>query len=267
MTSLDEPEAKEEAKERQGTRTDLGQHCGNLPRSRDVVASYGGVSGRTLDKAEKIVEAAEKEPERFKPLLAKVDNGKTSIQYAYKMVKRADVQAHTPPLPKGQFDVIYADPPWQYDLALRGSPDEHYSVMETKDIMLLLNPFDDVPAAKNSVLFLWATNPKLEDALKVMGSWGFTYKTNLVWVKNKFGTGYYFRGQHELLLLGVKGSPPVPMEQDRPSSILNADRQEHSEKPQEIYSTIERMYPHGKYLELFARQKRDRWVSWGLQIT
>ena len=84
--------------------------------------------------------------------------------------------------------------------------------------------------------------------------------------KDKIGTGYYFRGQHELLLLGIKGTIGVPEEANRPPSVLNAPRNGHSEKPDEAYSIIERMYPKGKYLELFATQKRENWVAWGSQI-
>ena len=123
-----------------------------------------------------------------------------------------------------------------------------------------------VPVAENSILFLWATNPKLQEALEVLEAWGFEYKTNMVWVKDKIGVGYYFRGQHELLLVGIKGSMGVPEEQNRPASVLNSDRTKHSEKPQEVYTLIEKMYPNRKYLELFARNKREGWESWGNEI-
>jgi N6-adenosine-specific RNA methylase IME4 len=154
-----------------------------------------------------------------------------------------------------------ADPPWEYDLPLRGSPDMHYGTITLDQLSVL-----KVPSSENAILFLWATNPKLQEALAVMKAWGFEYKTNLVWVKDKIGNGYYFRGQHELLLVGKKGAMPVPTEETRPSSVLNAPRGEHSEKPQEVYSLIERMYPNRKYLELFARKKREGWTSWGNEV-
>ena len=260
------PEEKAEAEERQKqTRFVNGKKLSGLrkfrtPKGRVTknIGRYLGRSDRTVEKIVAIAEVAKKQPEKFGKLMGKVDKQQTSVDYAYKMVKQAEAQENPPPIPQGTFNVIYADPPWQYALSLRGSPEEHYSVMDTKSISDLT-----IPATEDSILFLWATNPKLEEALQVMKAWGFTYKTNLVWVKDKFGNGYYFRGQHELLLLGVKGKPSVPLEADRPPSVVNATRRKHSQKPEEIYVLIERMYPKGKYLELFARGKRERWTMWG----
>ena len=221
-------------------------------RARDIVAKKVGLSPITFQRAVAILERASED------LKEKVRRGEVSISYAYEMVRRRERPA-TPPLPEGEFNVIYADPPWEYEVPLRGSPDLHYPVMPTEEICGL-----KIPAAKDAVLFLWATNPKLEDALKVMEAWGFTYKTNMVWVKDRMGTGYYFRGQHELLLVGIKGNFSPPLEENRPPSVLFAPVREHSRKPDEVYEIIERMYPHGRYLELFARRKREGWTSWGL---
>jgi len=90
-----------------------------------------------------------------------------------------------------------------------------------------------IPDSKNAVLFLWATAPKLREALKIMASWGFEYKTHAVWDKKIIGMGYWFRGQHELLLIGVKGRGVPPKEQNRYSSIIQEKRGEHSRKPEE----------------------------------
>lgn len=219
-------------------------------QARDIVAKKIGVSPTTFQRALTIIEKGSED------LKEKVRRGKTSIVFAYKMLKRIEIDP--PSLPQGVFDVIIADPPWEYYLPLRGSPDMHYSTMTTEDICQL-----KVPSAEDSILFLWATNPKLEDALKVMKAWGFEYKTNMVWVKDKVGTGYYFRGQHELLLVGKKGKIPTPLEHTRPSSVLEATRKEHSRKPEIAHKIIERMYPNRSYLELFARSKRQGWMSWG----
>lgn len=146
---------------------------------------------------------------------------------------------------------------------MRGSPDDHYGVMEDIAIGAM-----KIPVADNAILFLWATAPKLQEALNVMKEWGFEYKTNAVWVKDKIGTGYYFRGQHELLLVGRKGDEiPVPEERNRHSSVIESPRFEHSEKPTLVYGLIEKMYPNRKYLELFARGSiRKGWVQWGNEI-
>jgi len=167
------------------------------------------------------------------------------------------------PMPMGNFEIIYADPPWRYDVNhLRGSPEEHYPTMTTDKICSL-----KVPVSENAVLFLWATNPMLEDALQVMKSWGFQYKTNMVWTKNKMGVGFWFRGQHELLLVGTKGNVSAPEQANRFSSVLMAPVREHSQKPDEVYQIIEKMFPNVKLrLELFARNQREGWQSWGNEI-
>ncbi|GAG15933.1 unnamed protein product, partial [marine sediment metagenome] len=169
-------------------RMKAGKPSGNFPkggRTRDIIAGYMGISGRTLEKAEKIVETYERDPERFATLMKNVNSGKTSISYAYDVASRAERHADPPPLPEGKYDIIYADPPWKYYYKARGNPESHYPDMEDEEIYEL--KVEDVPIqdkiTDNAVLFLWATNPKLPEALKVVEKWGFTYKTNLVWVK------------------------------------------------------------------------------------
>ena len=167
------------------------------------------------------------------------------------------------PLPEGVFEVIYADPPWLYEQPGGRTPqlravELHYPTMSDEEIAAI-----EVPAADDSVCFLWATNPKLREALDVLGAWGFDYRTNLAWVKDKIGMGYYVRGQHELLLIGRRGDLPVPHEANRPASVIHAPRAQHSAKPDAAYEAIERMYPDARKLELFAREMRPGWASWG----
>lgn len=165
------------------------------------------------------------------------------------------------PLPEGQFNVIYADPPWQYDNAgISGAAENHYPTMPIEDICNL-----KIPSASNSVLFLWVTNPLLKEGLQVVENWGFEYKTNIVWIKEKAGQGFYVKGQHELLLICTKGSF-VPDNTLYVRSVVGLPREEHSKKPQKFYEIIEELYPKAKYLELFARNKRQGWTSWGNQI-
>lgn len=224
-------------------------------RSTDKVSKQIGVSRNTFERAKKVIELA---PEELKQ---RVRSGQTSINYAYKTVTRQEKKKQSKPLPNDQYSVILADPPWEYDINTRGSPDDHYNVMTLENICKL-----KVPSAKDSILFLWATAPKLKEGLQVLESWGFEYKTHMVWVKDKIGTGYYFRGQHELLLVGRKGNISIPEEKDRPSSVLNAIRTRHSKKPEKVYDIVEKMYPDQKYLELFARNERGNWKSWGNEL-
>jgi N6-adenosine-specific RNA methylase IME4 len=224
-----------------------------LGRVRDQIAEIVGLSGRTVEKTLYIIEHGDEE---FKAKLRM--NPRPSIDLAYRQVREVVEPKPAPQLPDGVFDVIYADPPWDYYYKLRGAPDDHYPTMKTEDICDL-----EIPAADDAVLFLWATNPKLEDALTVIKAWGFDYKTNRVWVKDIWGTGYYFRGQHELLLLATRGDMGPPPMATRLSSVLHAPRGNHSEKPGEIYDMIEAMYPGHTYLELFSRNEREGWEMWG----
>jgi N6-adenosine-specific RNA methylase IME4 len=87
----------------------------------------------------------------------------------------------------------------------------------------------------------------------------------MVWVKDKIGMGYHARNQHEVLLIGKRGQIAPPEPSNRPSSVVNAARVEHSAKPEEFYSLIERMYPDLPKIELFARSQREGWQAWGNQ--
>lgn len=228
----------------------------------ELTAKAIGVSKATYERGKKI---RDKGTEQEK---AKARQKPRAINSAYRdVVKRTKVEELSnkgvPPLPEGQYGIILADPPYDYELQLRGEPGLHYPTMKTEDICAL-----KVPAADNCILFLWATNPKLHEALEVMRSWGFHYVTDLAWVKDKIGTGYWFRGQHELLLVGRKGKVSPPPEWARRSSVLEAPRREHSQKPDEVYSIIEQYYPGATYLELFARgSARAGWVKWGDGVT
>jgi len=166
--------------------------------------------------------------------------------------------------PKGIFDIIYADPPWKYDFSVSTSRaiESHYPSMNIEDIKAM-----SIPDSTDAVLFLWATAPKLLDALEVMAAWGFQYKTHAVWNKMKIGMGYWFRGQHELLLIGTKGKSIPPDTTNRYGSVIEEKRTEkHSRKPEKIYEIIEAMFPIQKKIELFATKKRKGWISWGLDI-
>jgi len=167
------------------------------------------------------------------------------------------------PFPEKEYDVIYADPPWRYRFPVSKSRriENQYNTMSLKDICNL-----HIPAKENALLYLWATAPKLQEALTVMEAWGFDYRTCAVWDKLVIGMGYWFRSQHELLLVGVKGkfSPPSPSE--RVSSIFHQKRGKHSVKPEEIQNLISKWYPIQLKIELFARKKSEGWDAWGDEL-
>lgn len=149
-----------------------------------------------------------------------------------------------------KYQIIYADPPWSYKRGNipNGGVNKHYNTMPIEDICAL-----SIPTDKNAILYLWATTALLPEALQVMKAWGFEYKSSMIWDKVKLGVGYWFRGQHEFLLVGVKGKVSPPPSKLRVSSILRQPRTEHSRKPDKIRDLIATWYPDATKLEMFAR--------------
>lgn len=165
-----------------------------------------------------------------------------------------------------RFPIVYVDPPWRYEGNICDETrdlDNHYPTMTDDELRNL--PVSDI-ATDDAMLFVWSTNSHLPLAIELIKHWGFEYKNNFAWVKDKVGLGVYNRGQHELLLVARKGGIPVPPPQGRTPSVVQAARLEHSEKPTEFYEIIERAYPELPKIELFARKDRTGWASWGNEV-
>ena len=171
------------------------------------------------------------------------------------------------------FRTILIDPPWETPgggKSKRGS-DKHYDLVKTKDLPSLIMNNGVWQISNDCHLWLWSVNSKLEDALWLMKQLGFRYVTNAAWVKIRneklqFGIGRYMRGCHELLLFGVKGETHLPDVAPKSVfgdlSVLIAERNTHSSKPIDQYELIENISPEPR-LEMFARNKRSGWASWG----
>jgi len=206
------------------------------------------------------------ELEDFYEYVAEIRNSPPRGKIPWRWIKKEILPEHkeeseTPPIPIGEnYSIIYADPPWRYEYPISTSRkvEQQYPTMDLKDIKEL-----QIPCDGNALLFLWATAPKLTEALEVMDAWGFIYRTNAIWDKEKIGMGYWFRGQHELLLVGVKGDFPPPNAKQRVSSVFRIPRTKHSEKPKEIRDLITKWYPNNRKIELFAREKIPGWEVWG----
>ena len=166
----------------------------------------------------------------------------------------------------GKFSVIYADPPWNVDNQRSSkSAGNHYQLMSLERIQKL--PVGKL-ASRNAACFLWVCNGMFGKGEETLSAWGFTPVSDFVWVKPRIGMGGYFRYASERLLLGVRGKMP-PAFKSQPSWGF-FPVQDHSHKPEELYSIIERMYPNtsrreGYYLELFARRRPPNkdWYIWG----
>jgi N6-adenosine-specific RNA methylase IME4 len=170
-------------------------------------------------------------------------------------------------LPRGEYDVVCADPPWQYDNSgFDQSAAAHYPTMTVEAIAALPTTDPTFPQfADPCVLFLWATSPLLPAAGTVMAAWGFDYKACLVWVKDRApGLGWWINTRHELLLVGARGQT-TPIE--KVDSVIEATVAGHSRKPIEAYAAIDCMFPPGlRRVEVFARAKRPGWDAWGNEV-
>ena len=170
-----------------------------------------------------------------------------------------------------KYGIVYADPPWRYwQKRLNGAAEHHYPTMSVEELCAL--PVADI-AAKDSVLFLWTTFPKIPEALQVIKAWGFTYKTvAFVWLKlNKkartwfYGLGFWTRGNAEICMLATKGHPK------RKSAGIHqfiiSPIEQHSKKPDEARDKIVALMGDDiPRIELFARQETEGWDTWGNEV-
>ena len=175
---------------------------------------------------------------------------------------------------EGKYRVFYADPPWQYSDRLvesYGAAEHHYPTLSLDQLCgeedlpngRTLPAMIDGASAKDAVLFLWVTSPLLNDAQRVIESWGFEYKSSFIWDKVKHNYGHYNSVRHEVLLIAVRGSC-LPDEKKLHDSVVSIERTgRHSEKPEYFRQLIDRLYPHGNRLELFAREEHEGWKAWG----
>ena len=177
-----------------------------------------------------------------------------------------------PALPAQQFDIIYADPPWHYKGQLQhageGSDETGGAVRHYPTVTLDLLKTLDVPriAADDSLLFLWATNPHLDQAIELGKSWGFAWATvAFVWDKKRTNPGFYTLSQCELCLVFKRGRIPRPRGARNMRQLISAERGPHSCKPDAVRERIDRMFPISRRIELFSRGKNvGNWAVWGL---
>ena len=188
-----------------------------------------------------------------------------------------------PTLPVATYDVIYADPPWDYN----GKMQYDKSSIKTENVGFEKNTFIssavfkyptlklcdlkelDVHsiAADDSLLFMWTTGPQLAYAVELGQAWGFEYKTiAFVWDKMVHNPGRYTLSQTELCLVFKKGRIPAPRGARNIRQLIQIPRGGHSEKPESVIDGITRMFPMQRKTELFARKNYVGWDNWGLEI-
>ncbi len=252
------------------------QHSG-MGMSREEAAETAGVSADTLDRFRRIKGDRETH--------AKVMAGKLSLPQAVRTLEARAVAAKAKHASLSgvsvesdldqlaaqltAFNLIYADPPWDYDVGNRppthvADPSRYYPTMRLDTIKAL--PIARI-AAKDAVLWLWAPNSYLARAIEVMNSWGFEFVTCAVWVKGHGSpTPGAVRPVHETLLMGRRGKGLIT--EGPPMLSIHEDRRRcytHSQKPAQFAQELERLYPDAGKLELFSRQTRPGWVVLGNQ--
>ena len=188
-----------------------------------------------------------------------------------------------PSLPEERYDVIYADPPWDYGGKMQydktsiktenvgfekdvfiSAADFKYPTLKLKDLAQL-----DVRSisADDCILFMWTTGPQLANAVRLGEAWGFEYKTvAFVWDKQVHNPGRYTLSQTEFVLVFKKGKFPTPRGARNVRQLVSARRGAHSEKPEAVIDGITKMFPAQKKIELFARKNYVGWDNWGLEI-
>lgn len=178
-----------------------------------------------------------------------------------------------PDLPSGPFQVIYADPPWDYKGQLQhagpgsrdtGGAERHFPTVTTADLKHL--PVLEI-AADDCLLFLWATSPHLDQAIDLGKAWGFEWATvAFIWDKQRVNPGYYTMSQCELCLVFKHGKIPAPRGARNVRQLVSEPRGRHSAKPEEVRRRIEEMFPTQRKIELFARAPASGWTAWGLEV-
>jgi len=202
---------------------------------------------------------------------------------AKKRIKQNPLTNLYPELPNKKFDIIYADPPWDYNGKLQfdkssknveqidlsknifvSSASFKYPTLKTSELMKI--PIHKI-TKDDCLLFMWTTNPHLSQAIDLGETWGFEYRTvAFVWDKMKHNPGQYTLSNCELCLLFKHGKIPVPRGARNIQQLVRSPRKEHSEKPTEVMRAIEKMFPSQNRIELFARKKNEGWTVWGLDV-
>ncbi len=197
--------------------------------------------------------------------------------------KRNNLPDFYPDLPEKKYDVIYADPPWDYGGKLQfdkssknsdeidfnknifiSSANFKYPTVKTKKLMEI--PIKKI-AKDDCLLFMWVTNPHLSQGIELGKAWGFQYKTvAFVWDKMVHNPGQYTMSYCEICLVFKRGRIPKPRGARNIKQLIRNRRGKHSEKPLEVIEGIEKMFPTQDRIELFARNNPNNWDVWGLDV-
>jgi N6-adenosine-specific RNA methylase IME4 len=241
---------------------------GDTERAGERAASFTGKSRRTIEKAEAIVDAAERAPKKYGRLKEDMDRtGRVDGPFKrLRTMEQADkIRKEPPPLPgNGPYRAIVADPPWAAEpedddperLARGYYP---YPTMSIGQIAAV-----DVKsiAHKDCLLALWITNFHLAHGhqMEILKAWDFIPVTIITWRKNHMGRGQVARGKTEQIIIARRGKPTIEVGSFTTELVADIDRKQHSLKPQKFYGDFEKLVPAPRYATLF--ETVDRGAKW-----
>lgn len=196
---------------------------------------------------------------------------------------RNDLPSFYPDLPEKKYDIIYADPPWDYGGKMQfdkssqsadkidlnknifiSAANFKYPTVKIKDLKKI--PISEI-ASDDCLLFMWVTNPHLAQGIELGKAWGFDYKTvAFVWNKMVHNPGQYTMSYCELCLVFKRGRIPKPRGARNIKQLIEVPRTKHSKKPFQALENIEKMFPSQSKIELFAREQPEGWDVWGLDV-
>jgi N6-adenosine-specific RNA methylase IME4 len=241
--------------------------------ARGNLDGIGEAIGTSLDKGEELDHLIKLPADRRRDLIARAKGGeKVSAKVEAKKVRRAEreqVLAESTAAAAVRLQqeipasVIVVDWALKFGVwsekGMDRSPENHYPCGSVEE-MTALKP----PMADHAVVFAWTSSPQLRNAIRILEEWGLTYKAYWGWDKEIDGHGHWGRSLVELILIATKGyKVPAPAPGEQPTQLFRAKRGKHSEKPDEVYDEIARLYPNLIKLEMFARKPRAGWRVWG----
>jgi N6-adenosine-specific RNA methylase IME4 len=208
------------------------------------------------------------------PVIKEIRKEKVAAKKERRAGREADLGRKIQALPEKMFGVAIEDfewdhEPWSRETGTERHPSMHYETAEdahTPEEIVARCAERFACLADDCVLFKWTTIPHAYIAMKVMELQGFRYVSQRVWNKVRSGDargpGYWVTGEHEIVLIGVRGNvvpPAVAHFRSNFSSLVGA----HSEKPDDIHAMIEFHWPTTPKVEFNARRARPGWSAWG----
>ncbi len=208
--------------------------------------------------------------ERIDPSKTPVRGGKLAAlarQEEKREVVRKINAEQVAPAPVGPFRVIVADFPWPYD-----NSDQHdgsrghipYPAMSIEQGLAMAGEIEKLAHEDGCILAFWVTNAFIPEAVGMVQAWGFSWRTMFTWDKQRDGIGTWGRGRTEHLIIAERGEIEAHT-LNEVSTLITAPRREHSRKPDEVMELL-RVHCPGPYLDMFAREPRSGWASWGAEV-